>query len=403
MDVAGGAGPTSIPDGDTVPATADDTDFGSVDVVGGTNPNTFTITNTGTAALNLTGGMPLVVISGTAAADFTVTAGPTTPVASGGGTTTFTVTFDPSATGVRTATVSIANDDVDEDPYDFAITGTGIAPEMDVAGGAGPTSIPDGDTVPATADDTDFGSVDVAGGTNPNTFTITNTGTDALNLTGGMPLVVISGTAAADFTVTAGPTTPVASGGGTTTFTVTFDPSATGVRTATVSIANDDADEDPYDFAIAGTGVMLAPEMDVAGGAGPTSIPDGDTAPATADDTDFGSVDVAGGTNPNTFTITNTGTDALNLTGGMPLVVISGTAAADFTVTAGPTTPVASGGGTTTFTVTFDPSATGFRTATMSIANDDADEDPYDFAIAGTGIVLPPFSKAFAPAAIGGG
>ena len=59
---------------------------------------------------------------------------------------------------------------------------------------------------------TDFGSVDVAGGTNPNMFTITNTGTDALNLTGGMPLVVISGTAAADFTVTAGPTTPVASG-----------------------------------------------------------------------------------------------------------------------------------------------------------------------------------------------
>ena len=74
-------------------------------------------------------------------------------------------------------------------------------------------------------------------------------------------------------------------------------------------------------------------------------------------------------------------------------------------MTAGPTTPVASGGGTTTFTVTFDPSATGVRTATVSIANDDADEDPYDFAIVGTGIVvsMPPFSKAFAPAAIASG
>ena len=95
------------------------------------------------------------------------------------------MTFDPSATGVRTATVSIANDDADEDPYDFAITGTGILPEMDVAAGAGPTSIPDGDVSPEAADDTDFGSVDVAGGTNPNTFTITNTGTAALNLDGG--------------------------------------------------------------------------------------------------------------------------------------------------------------------------------------------------------------------------
>ena len=55
--------------------------------------------------------------------------------------------------------------------------------------------------------------------------------------------------------------------------------------------------------------------------------------------------------------------------------------------------------------MTFDPSATGFRTATVSIANDDADEDPYDFAIVGTGIVvsMPPFSKAFAPAAIASG
>jgi hypothetical protein len=34
----------------------------------------------------------------------------------------------------------------------------------------------------------------------------------------------------------------------------TVDPSATGLRTTTVSIANDDADENPYDFANQGTG-----------------------------------------------------------------------------------------------------------------------------------------------------
>ena len=34
----------------------------------------------------------------------------------------------------------------------------------------------------------------------------------------------------------------------------TVDPSATGLRTATVSITNDGADENPYDFANQGTG-----------------------------------------------------------------------------------------------------------------------------------------------------
>ena len=41
--------------------------------------------------------------------------------------------------------------------------------------------------------------------------------------------------------------------------------------------------------------------------------------------------------------------------------------------------------GTAPFQVTFTPSATGLRTATLSIANDDSNENPYDFAIQGTG------------------
>ena len=32
------------------------------------------------------------------------------------------------------------------------------------------------------------------------------------------------------------------------------------------------------------------------------------------------------------------------------------------------------------------PSASGLRSATLSIANNDADENPYDFAIQGTGL-----------------
>ncbi|MCH6551623.1 MAG: choice-of-anchor D domain-containing protein [Planctomycetes bacterium] len=103
MDVTGLG--MAIADGATVPSATNDTDFGSVAVAGGSNPNTFTITNSGTAALNLTG-TPPVVIGGANAADFTVTTQATTPLATGA-TSTFTIEFTPSAAGLRTATVTI--------------------------------------------------------------------------------------------------------------------------------------------------------------------------------------------------------------------------------------------------------------------------------------------------------
>lgn len=122
MDVKGNG--VSIIDGDSTPATSDHTDFGTVDVSTGTLTRTFTIENIGTAALNLTGASPYIVISGTNAADFTVTAVPTTPIAAAG-STTFSITFDPSAAGTRTATITIANDDSNENPYNFNIIGLG--------------------------------------------------------------------------------------------------------------------------------------------------------------------------------------------------------------------------------------------------------------------------------------
>ncbi|MEM7112219.1 MAG: choice-of-anchor D domain-containing protein [Chloroflexota bacterium] len=368
----------SIADGDTTPDVADDTDFGSSNIGAGV-VHTFTIVNSGTSVLNLTGSPDLVTIGGANGADFVITAVPTTPIAAGGGTATFDVTFSPSATGVRSATIFIENDDSDENPYNFNIQGTGTAvPEMDVQGNS--VSIADGDSTPSVTDDTDFGSV-LLGGNVVTTFTIENTGTAVLNLTDS-PIVQVSGTNAAEFVVTTAPTTPVASGGGTTIFQVTFTPTAAGVRTATISIANNDSDENPYNFDIQGT-ATTAPEMDVQGNS--ISIADGDTTPATADHTDFGSIAVAGNV-VRTFTIENTGTAVLNLTDS-PIVQVSGTNAAEFVVTTVPTTPVASGGGTTTFQVTFTPTATGLRTATISIANDDSDENPYNFDIQGTGFI----------------
>lgn len=269
---------------------------------------------------------------------------------------------------------------------------TPSAPEINIQG-AGNNIAHDAPltNTPTVTNDTDFGNVDVTLGTNPNTFTIQNTGTAALNLTGG-PLVAIAGANPGDFTITANPTTPIAASGNTT-FTITFNPSATGNRSATVSIANNDADENPYTFNIRGTGTTTLQEIDITGNG--NSVPHDATltnTPSTANDTDFGNVNITGGTNPNTFTIHNLGTvGSLSLT-GVPLVQIGGADAADFTVTTLPSTPIAASG-TTTFIITFDPTTIGVKNATVSIANDDptGSENPYTFNIRGTGtdIVAP--------------
>ncbi|MCI0534691.1 MAG: choice-of-anchor D domain-containing protein, partial [Verrucomicrobiales bacterium] len=124
------------------------------------------------------------------------------------------------------------------------------AAEMDVQGNA--VSILAGNVTPSTADLTDFGSADLTSGSVDHTFTIANLGDVNLNLT-GTPTVQLIGPNAADFSVTVQPASLVAPGR-STTFTLHFDPSATGLRSVTVSIANNDANENPYDFVIQGTG-----------------------------------------------------------------------------------------------------------------------------------------------------
>jgi surface protein len=129
------------------------------------------------------------------------------------------------------------------------------SPDINLKGNG--VSIVNGDVTPSTADHTKFGSVDISTGSIVRTFTIENTGTSNLTLTGS-PIVNITGPNASDFTVTTFPSTPIA-GGSSTTFQVTFDPATAGGKQATISIANNDPDENPYTFDIFGLGTLPAP------------------------------------------------------------------------------------------------------------------------------------------------
>ena len=229
-----------IASGDNTPSGIEGTDFGNVAVAGGMAGNTFLIQNTGTATLTL----PSITVFGPNASDFIIVPGPATSIAAGG-TLQFGINFDPSAAGLRTATLRIENNDPNENPYTFSLQGTGTipSPEINVQGNG--VNIVSGDTTPSTSDWTDFGSLEV-GREDARVFTIQNLGT--ADLTVGN--VTVSGSSA--FTVAApAPVGINASGSGT--FRIRFMPTAVGPATATVSIPNNDADENPYTFVVRAT------------------------------------------------------------------------------------------------------------------------------------------------------
>ncbi len=165
---------TNIVDGDLTPSTLDNTDFDLVPV-GSSVIKSFVIQNSGAGILIFTGASPYVTISGANAADFSVSIVPVSPVAAGG-STTFEITFTPSAGGLRTATLSIANNDADENPYDFNIQGTGTTCTSAVISSVYPLSGPEGTIVTITASSGNLtGATAKVGGVNATVMSSTST------------------------------------------------------------------------------------------------------------------------------------------------------------------------------------------------------------------------------------
>jgi len=98
-------------------------DFGTVKLGSSSSAKTFTITNPGTAALTSLA----ISKDGTNTSDFSVSALTSTGIPVGTGTATFTVTFNPSASGARSAAIHIASNVTGvKNPFDISLTGTGL-------------------------------------------------------------------------------------------------------------------------------------------------------------------------------------------------------------------------------------------------------------------------------------
>ncbi|NDP27903.1 MAG: choice-of-anchor D domain-containing protein [Flavobacterium sp.] len=164
----------------------------------------------------------------------------------------------PSGTGTSWATPSISatttyyvetnNGSCSSSPRK-AVIATVYQPEINIQGNT--SSIVNGNATPRPTDWTDFGSMETSTGIITKTFTIQNTGNLALSI----GAITISGANASEFALNSSPSASVAAGGNTT-FSVRFDPSAIGLKNAAISIANNDSDENPYSFAIQGTGIQ---------------------------------------------------------------------------------------------------------------------------------------------------
>jgi hypothetical protein len=111
--------------------SGDPADFGAIAMgAGGGGSLVFNLLNTGITGLSVSG----VSVSGGNASDFTVsTTGMLSPVPPGDDTG-FTVTLDPSAPGLRTTTLRIANSDSDEDPFEIELSGQSLSPDHDTDG-----------------------------------------------------------------------------------------------------------------------------------------------------------------------------------------------------------------------------------------------------------------------------
>lgn len=100
-----------------------------------------------------------------------------------------------------------------------------------------------------------FGAVTVGASSGTQTFTIKNVGTGPLS---GIAVSKSATGNPADFAVDTGGMLGTLAPDGTTTFTVTFVPTLGGARNAVIKIASNDADENPFEIAVNGTGAGLA-------------------------------------------------------------------------------------------------------------------------------------------------
>jgi hypothetical protein len=297
--------------------------FGN-ELVGTTSgPHQVTLSNPSGLALTISS----IVVTGTNAADFSQTNTCGTGLAIGG-SCTITVTFKPTQTGPRTASVTIT-DNAAGSPQTISLSGTGFV--------SGPNATPSPTSLT-------FATQFVGASSSAQSVTLTNYGKMVLSIT--------SIAASGDFTQTNSCGSSLAAAA-SCTISVTFKPTQRGTRTGTLSIT-DNAPGSPQMVSLTGTGTVV--EFN------PTSLR-------------FGSVKRSG-SKTLTTTLSNMGSMALSISS----ITITGSTTFSQTSTCG-TSVVA--GGSCTITVTFRPTGIGSFSGDVSVS-DNGGGSPQEVPLSGS-------------------
>ncbi len=293
--------------------------LGAVSTLSAAPQLTYTIHNDGTQDLTLSGGPGFVVASAiTNLTGSAVTLGqPAAAVITAGGTQTFTVDYQVAAAGAFGFTLTFTSDADGGQTgatFEIVVSGTGDnSTRVLVVSRAG--SITDSGT-------DGVGSIDATTAAPALTYTLTNNGTGVMSFTGSAPFVTVAASPApVNITGTPAITQPgagtIASGGGTQTFDVNYQVTGAGAFSFTVQFGTDASTGQTgptFEFTISGTGTV--PSRIVAVSRAFTSIADGGTL-------DLGNRAFGVAGFPVDFTIANTGTTNLTISGGPSFVTAS--------------------------------------------------------------------------------
>jgi hypothetical protein len=205
--------------------------------IGAERTLSYQISNTGNQNLS---GLAVTIVG---SSDFTVTQPQATLVP--GGASLFSIRFRPTTNGVQTATLRIANNDPNENPFLLTLTGTGTGTairKIEILDSSGVV-------MANNAGGQDFGSPPLQTSVLRN-VTIANSGSLPLDHLA----VSLTGTHAGDFTVGFLPASLAP--GAMVQLSIHFTPSALGPRNASVSVASNDSANNPYTFHLTGNGLV---------------------------------------------------------------------------------------------------------------------------------------------------
>ena len=294
--------------------------FGSQQINTTSAAQTVTLRNTGTASLSVT--------SVATSAQYAQTNTCGTSVAAGG-SCTISVTFTPTVTGTQTGTITIT-DNATGSPQTVSLTGAGVT--------SGTT------TVTFSPTSLTFSPQQINTTSSSKSVRLTNTGSSTLTIT--------SAAVTGPFTLSNGCAKSLAAGS-SCSLSVRFNPTAVGTGSGTLTIT-DSATGSPQSVPLSGTGGNLT--------LSPTSL-------------SFGTVSVNTKSPPQTATMTNLGTVAASISG------ISVSSRFAQTNTCGSSLAA---GAHCTISVTFNPTATGSVTGSVSIS-DNVAGSPRRISLSGTG------------------